>query len=160
MVLERVWQPLVVVKSLLLVVHEVVSVCALKVFVLAKETMAQPPRLKKRIEFVSVAQSQNSCKTATLVLQVLSRSTQTNKGEDLSPVRVGFTASRRVGGAVKRNRARRRLREAAKLVVPQFNFRHHDLVVIARASTVTAPFSAILRDLTYSIKHCLKRYDH
>lgn len=122
--------------------------------------MIKPPRLKKRIEFVSVAQSQNSFKAATLVLQVLSRSTHNKNQVELPPVRVGFTASRRVGGAVQRNRARRRLREAVKLVVPQFDLRHHDLVVIARRSTVTAPYSAILRDLTYSIKHCLKRYDH
>lgn len=122
--------------------------------------MIKPPRLKKRIEFVSVAQSQNSFKTATLVLQMHSRSTHSKKQVELPLVRVGYTASRRVGGAVQRNRARRRLREVAKLVVPQFDLRHHDLVVIARPSTVTAPFAALLRDLTYSIKHCLKHYDH
>jgi ribonuclease P protein component len=122
--------------------------------------MVKLSRLKKRSEFLSVAQSKVFAKTATLIVQMLSRSPYTKNNVELPLVRIGFTASRRVGGAVQRNKARRRLREAAKLVVPQFNLRHHDLVVIARPATVTAPFSAILRDLTYSIQYCLKRYDH
>jgi ribonuclease P protein component len=122
--------------------------------------MAKLPRLKKRKEFISVAQSQVSFKTATLILQMLSRPAHTKDNVELPPVRIGFTASRRVGGAVERNRARRRLREVVNIVVPQFNLGHHDLVLIARTATVNAPFSALLRDLTYAIKQCLKRYDH
>lgn len=122
--------------------------------------MVKLSRLKKRSEFIAVSQSKVFARTATLIVQMLSRSTYAKSDVELPSVRVGFTASRRVGGAVQRNRARRRLREAVKLVVPQFNLGHHDLVVIARPATVTAPFSTILRDLTYSIQHCLKRYDH
>lgn len=52
---------------------------------------------------------------------------------DLSSSRIGITASRKVGGAVQRNRARRLLREAARHLYPHLE-PGWDLVLVARAT--------------------------
>jgi len=66
--------------------------------------------------------------------------------------RVGYTASRKVGGAVQRNRARRRLRAAAGQVIPLHAKAGYDLVLIARGATVKRPFRALLEDLEAALK--------
>ena len=72
-------------------------------------------------------------------------------GGDLS-IRVGFTASKKVGNAVDRNRARRRLRSAVDAVMPLHAKGAHDYVVIARAQTVRRPYGALLEDLAGALK--------
>ncbi|HRD28042.1 MAG TPA: ribonuclease P protein component, partial [Caulobacter sp.] len=69
-------------------------------------------RLKKRPDFLAAARAP-SCARGAVVVQRRDRA-------DGDPViRAGFTATKRVGGSVVRNRARRRLREAARLLLPQ-----------------------------------------
>lgn len=67
-------------------------------------------------------------------------------------MRVGLTASRKVGNAVCRNRARRRLRALAERVMPLHAERGHDYVLIARARTVDRPFPALVEDLESAMK--------
>jgi len=62
-------------------------------------------------------------------------------------LRLGFTVTRKVGGAVVRNRARRRLRAAAETVLKEAMPAGWDLVVIARAETPTRPFALLCQDL-------------
>jgi len=71
---------------------------------------------------------------------------------DTGPLRVGYTASRRVGGAVQRNRARRRLRAAVAAVMPQHARTGHDYVLVARAATVGRPFDALVQDLETALR--------
>jgi ribonuclease P protein component len=66
--------------------------------------------------------------------------------------RVGFTASRRVGGAVARNRARRRLRAVADRIMGEQARRDRDYVVIARATTGARDFSALKSDLERALE--------
>ncbi|CAN5920096.1 hypothetical protein BH23ACT10_BH23ACT10_05110 [soil metagenome] len=65
-------------------------------------------------------------------------------GSDRAPGRVTIVASRAVGGAVVRNRAKRRLRAAARQARLPADV---DLVVDARVATLGAPFTALHRDL-------------
>ncbi len=62
-------------------------------------------------------------------------------------MRIGFTATRRIGGAVVRNRAKRRLREAARIVAPLHVVAGCDYVFIARGGTPTRPWGALLEDM-------------
>ena len=62
-------------------------------------------------------------------------------------VRVGFTCSKKVGNAVARNRAKRRLREVARLTLPQQGKPGHDYVLIGRKNaTADLPFDQLLAD--------------
>jgi ribonuclease P protein component len=62
-------------------------------------------------------------------------------------LRVGFTASRKVGNAVARNRAKRRLRAAAAALLPLHGKAGHDYVLVARTATLTREFDDLLADL-------------
>ena len=60
---------------------------------------------------------------------------------------LGFTATKKIGGAVERNRARRRLREAARKLLPEMGLAGVDYVLVARQDTPSAPWPALLDDL-------------
>lgn len=64
-----------------------------------------------------------------------------------TPPRFGFTATKKLGNAVTRNRIRRRLKEAVRLVAPSAARAGHDYVLIAREAAETRPFAALERDL-------------
>jgi ribonuclease P protein component len=69
-----------------------------------------------------------------------------------SAVRIGFTVSRKVGNAVARNRARRRLRAAVERVVGTHARGGQDYVVIGRAGTLRRPFCALVADLEAALR--------
>ena len=83
-----------------------------------------------------------------LVLQACRR----GAGEADSGPRLGLTASRKVGNAVARNRARRRLRAAAEKVLPAMAEAGYDYVLIARKATPGRPFAALVGDLERALK--------
>lgn len=97
-------------------------------------------RLKKRSEFLACAKAP-SCAKGAVVVQARPR------GDDSDLIRVGFTATKRIGGAVERNRAKRRMREAARLLLPEHGRPGHDYVIIARGGTITRPWARLLDDV-------------
>lgn len=114
-------------------------------------------RLKRRPEFLRVAAARHKWATPGLVLQACQRDPKTliHEGEDA--VRVGFTVSRKVGGSVDRNRARRRLRAAAERVFASDGRPGVDYVVIGRRSTLSRPFEALISDMRAAIGRLHKR---
>ena len=108
-------------------------------------------RLRKRPEFLRVARARRRWATPGLILQVRRRQADDTPraAPDDGPeaIGVGFTASRKVGKAVERNRARRRLRAVAREVLPTAGAPGHDYVLIARAGTLGRPYMELSKDL-------------
>ena len=104
------------------------------------DAIFQIERLRNRSEFLACAQAP-SCARGALVVQARPR------GDDLALVRIGFTATKRIGGAVQRNRAKRRMREAARRIVPEVAVVGVDYVFIARGGVITRPWARLLDDM-------------
>jgi ribonuclease P protein component len=113
--------------------------------------MAAVARLKRRPDFLRVAGGRRKWVAPGLILQALGQDS-TLSTEGIAPARVGFTASAKVGNAVVRNRARRRLRAAAASVMPLHAQPAHDYVLIARAGTVQRRFVDLVADLEAGLK--------
>jgi ribonuclease P protein component len=111
-------------------------------------------RLKRRPEFVRVAGTGRRWVTPGLIVQARRRADAAEATP--GPPRVGFTASRRVGNAVARNRARRRLRALADKLLPELGVPGHDYVIVARAETVRRPFPALMQDLATALTRLRK----
>jgi ribonuclease P protein component len=73
-----------------------------------------------------------------------------------APVRVGYTATKKIGNAVLRNRARRRLREAARLVLAAQPLCGVELVLVCRKETVTLPFATLCASLDSALAELRK----
>ena len=96
-------------------------------------------RLKKRPDFLACAQALHCARGAVLV--------QARPRDETPQIRVGFTATKRIGNAVARNRAKRRLREAARLLLPELGLPGRDYVFIARGGVTTRPWPRLLDDV-------------
>lgn len=102
-----------------------------------------PPRierLKKRPDFLKAAKAPNLARGAVF-MQMRPRL------DDDPLIRVGFTATKKIGGSVERNRAKRRLREAARLLLPLHGRPSCDYVFIARGGTGQRPWGRLLDDV-------------
>jgi ribonuclease P protein component len=99
-------------------------------------------RLRRRSEFLAVARGLRVARDP-FVLQGLRR----GEPERARAIGLGLTVTRKIGGAVVRNRARRRLREALRLTLPGPARPGHDYVVVARAAALTCPFPQLRREL-------------
>ena len=101
-------------------------------------------RLKRRQDFVAAARALYAAMPG-MVVQMRPR------GDD-APPRVGFTATKKIGNAVVRNRVKRRLRELARLQLPGQARPGHDYVLIGRASSFGRGFPDLEKDLVSALK--------
>lgn len=104
--------------------------------------------IAKRSDFLKAAKARRQG-TSSFLLQARKR----RDDEGVSGIRIGYTCSKKVGNAIKRNHAKRRLREIARLVLPQLGQPGWDYVLIGKAKDTSArPFDLLIKDLKYALK--------
>ena len=97
-------------------------------------------RLLRRPQFLAAAKGVSQARGAVVVQQL-------DRGDGDPSVRLGFTATRKIGGAVVRNRAKRRMRAAAQAILPQLGKPGFDYVLIARNGAPTRAWPRLLDDV-------------
>ena len=102
-------------------------------------------RLRRRKDFVSITRRGQKWATPGLVLQ--SHRRKDAETTSRNGIRVGFTVTKKVGNAVIRNRARRRLKSAALDVMVRHGQNLTDYVLIGRVGTLKRPYALLVSDL-------------
>ena len=101
--------------------------------------MVSMDRLVRRADFLAAAGAKRAPGSAFL--------TQARDRREPGAARVGFTVTKKTGNAVERNRIRRRLRQAARDVVPRLGHEGYDYVLIARRAALATPYSLLVQEL-------------
>jgi ribonuclease P protein component len=105
--------------------------------------------LRKRSDFLAAARARRQ---GTPAMMVQGR----DRRDDDPSIRVGFTCSKKVGNAVARNRAKRRLRAVAREVLHSYGQPGWDYVLIGRAQeTAARPYEALRDDLIHALQKLL-----
>jgi ribonuclease P protein component len=105
--------------------------------------------LKTRADFLRVAAGRRRAVRPAFIVQA---APQPVPEVGSKSIRVGFTASRKVGNAVVRNRAKRRLRALAAEVLPQIGRLGTDYVLVARSTARERPYADLLADLETALR--------
>ena len=103
--------------------------------------------LKNRSDFLRVAGARKKWVTPAMVIQLSDA-----LFDDHDIIHIGYTASKKVGNAVARSRAKRRMREAAKKVFTGCGFKKNTYVLIARQEILSYPFEQLIRDMKWALK--------
>ena len=102
-------------------------------------------RLRQRADFLAVADGARVNSPAFTL--------QGRRRDDLGPIRVGFTVTKKNGTAPERNRIRRRLREVVRLSDSMALRPHHDYVLVGRRAALSRDFVVMVDDF----QNCLRR---
>ncbi|NNM57276.1 ribonuclease P protein component [Acidocella sp.] len=98
--------------------------------------LSPPETFKRRAEFLRMASRGRKIAKPGFVMQFCTTGGQ-------APLRTGYTATKKIGNAVARNRARRRLKEAARLTLAGRDLSGVELVLICRQETGRLPFEKL-----------------
>ena len=111
--------------------------------------------IKKRRDFIKGNNAPYAA-MPSVVVQIYLRTDELMKTDD--SIMMGITCSKKVGNAVTRNRAKRRLREAGKIVLNGIGSKKTNYIFIARKTmTVTVKFTDLCRDIKAGIKKIYER---
>lgn len=117
----------------------------------APHCAVSPGRLKKNAQFRQVAKG-TRFHARSFSLQAARRVEAAAEGP-----RVGFTVTRKTGGAVERNRMRRRLKEALRLAPDLCTAPDHDYVLVIRREALSIPFAELIGELTHAFRDIANR---
>lgn len=101
-------------------------------------------RLKKRADFLFVRKGQYKAQGGVLV--------QMRENKTHNHIRIGFTATRKIGNAVLRNRARRRLKALVPKLLRTYGRAGCDYVFVARKSITHRSYTQLYLDLEHAVK--------
>ena len=105
-------------------------------------------RILKRSEYLRIKHEGTSVATPGLVIQAVSGIDQ----REAPCPRVGYIVSKRVGNAVKRNRARRRLKSVAADILTRNGLPAWDYVFIGRVTTLERSYDSLLEDAKVALR--------
>ena len=108
--------------------------------------MSNLERIKTRKEYLAIAATGRRWVTPSFVIQ-----TKKSADKDSAP-HVGFTVTKKVGNAVIRNRVRRRLKEAAREIIPLKASQGWEYVLIGRYACLNIAYERIKSDLKWALK--------
>lgn len=112
--------------------------------------------LRKRADFLAAARHMRRvCGAVTLEMAP----TPPDQIRSPQTMRLGFTASKKIGNAVARNRAKRRLRAAAYQLLPLSGRPGHDYVLVARAGILVRDFAALKDDIAEAARAAHRKLD-
>jgi ribonuclease P protein component len=115
---------------------------------------AEVVRLRHRSEFLAAARGARVHREP-FVLQGLPRGEDDRAGK----IGLGLTVTKKLGGAVVRNRARRRLREALRLTLPGAARPGADYVVVARSAALSVSFARLQSELVAAFEQMASRLE-
>ena len=106
--------------------------------------------LTKRVDFVKVAKAGNKSFTKGFILQKYKRILLPKTNESMP--RIGFVVTKKIGGAVIRNRIKRRLRSITKEVLNNYGKKNYDYVIVANKKSLKMNYTELKQDLLKVIK--------
>jgi ribonuclease P protein component len=106
-------------------------------------------RITDRPEYLNVAKTGRKWVTPSFIMQAASP--QTIETDHLPAASIGFTVSKKVGNAVMRSKARRRLKEAARISFPDHAPNGWSFVLIGRSTAVHYPFQKMCNDMAWAL---------
>lgn len=101
-------------------------------------------RITARADYLAVGKTGRRWVTPSFIVQA-------QPGQQNCPAKVGFTVSKKVGNAVKRSRARRRLKEAARVAFPGHAPGGWSFVLIGRTAAIDFPFEKMVTDMQWAL---------
>jgi ribonuclease P protein component len=102
-------------------------------------------RLLRRRDFLAAARGRSRASQGAVI--------QLRRRADDGPARIGFTVTRKLGGAVRRNRIRRRLKEAVRLAAEGHFRAGCDYVIVGRAATIDRSFAKLISDIISAVDY-------
>lgn len=121
------------------------------------DTAAVPERLRRRADFLRVAKGKRFHGRGLTLQAAQSGDPQGSRASGQTaaccetPPRFGFTVTKKAGSAVRRNRIRRRLKEALRLLKPLPAQPGHDYVILARPESLGMSFRSLQAELAHAL---------
>ena len=104
--------------------------------------------IKKRVDFLKVSKSGKKIFTKGFILQKYKRSMDSEK----DTIRIGFTITKKIGGAVIRNKIKRRFRAIIREIFTKYLKKNYDYVIIANKKSLIMDYKELKIDVIKTVK--------